>query len=489
MELGKINPMESDLSSIEWLESFAASNTPESSDLSYAWKILKLYYDECLDELKKMGSDESPFEDSNELNEAYDLVLQKLENKTFYDLCIEFGISNETIDTLKRKKLNKEELNISEKWAIAKIVRYYNMRLKLSHSARITYIALSNLECAIPSDTNDNMLLLKKAVVLSSLLHDIGRFYQAIHYNTLYDNTMKNAEEVIILNPVIRFFLNDEEQRLNIKTILVKRLNEKKLSEEGQKKLFQYVRKLAEKSEDFKKKKREAGLSVDHAIAGYYYALSSAYVLQKISEDADIEAKKKMIIEVISAIVVRFHQQSNLKLSFFESMDSIDCLRDKDVLEELFQFFSAAYDNANLMNDYVKSKFSSSHKKFIDKFLSKIYDKFIDSTALGVSEGFSVNIKYLKQMKEELNASISAELEKIGHVDVEIICDNLVKIINKKMQKVTRKSIKLDGTDKNEILNLLNSMKDYDIAESVSRMLKNPFSNKISSYFIKIRRT
>ncbi|MBP5678393.1 MAG: NUDIX hydrolase [Bacilli bacterium] len=180
------NPMSvDDYEAIQWLEE-ESKNLPA---LGNAWTILKAYYEECKQELKRIPTEPSPFENINEKMNVYGLAKEVLSNDSFMKECEEyFGISKEMLSSLILEKSNDSE----KEWMVAKVVRFYNMHLKLGHSARITYIAEKELEHVPESHNSD---LLKRTVLLSALLHDVGRFYQAAHYNDLSDARMKKNEK------------------------------------------------------------------------------------------------------------------------------------------------------------------------------------------------------------------------------------------------------------------------------------------------------
>ena len=191
----------------------------ENESFEYAWKVLKAYYDECLKELDGINTLFSPFEDELEKKNIFNLVKQELQDKNFREEAAEFiGVSSEEILSI----LKQKETSVFDDWMIAKINRLYNMKLKLGHSARITYIAETKLKSMLKENNYVNRKILENAVILSALLHDIGRFYQAVHYNNLIDKNMKENEKNI------------------------------------------------------------AGLKVDHAIAGYYYSLATSIEFHKL---------------------------------------------------------------------------------------------------------------------------------------------------------------------------------------------------------------
>ena len=99
-----------------------------------------------------------------------------ISNTSFFNDCCNFFDCQE--DKIKEAVNSLKSNNHDFDLMIIKICRLYNMRLKLGHSARITYIAKSELDSMDISgniDTN-NLDLFRSTVILSALLHDIGRF-------------------------------------------------------------------------------------------------------------------------------------------------------------------------------------------------------------------------------------------------------------------------------------------------------------------------
>lgn len=92
------------------------------------------------------------------------------------------------------EKLSSEEPNESSKemlYKIRKANRFYNMQLKLAHTARIVKVAdevLKQFEGKINPD-------LKEIILTSAMLHDIGRFYQAKEFDDFNDRNLVVDEE------------------------------------------------------------------------------------------------------------------------------------------------------------------------------------------------------------------------------------------------------------------------------------------------------
>ena len=281
----------------------------ENESFEYAWKVLKAYYDECLKELDGINTLFSPFEEKKEKKNIFNLVKQELQDKNFREEAAEFiGVSSEEILSI----LKQKETSVFDDWMIAKINRLYNIKLKLGHSARITYIAETNLKSMLKENNYVNRKILENAVILSALLHDIGRFYQAVHYNNLIDKNMKENEKNI------------------------------------------------------------AGLKVDHAIAGYYYSLATSIEFHKLVKEDDIEKIENFINQTIAAIVVRFHQNANSNLSHFDFNGDISILNNENMISDLLIFLNKSYEDAKVMNYKTISRIDLKQKEFIDKFVSEI---------------------------------------------------------------------------------------------------------------------
>lgn len=74
---------------------------------------------------------------------------------------------------------------------IRKANRFYNMQLKFAHTARIVKVA-DEITNTFEGGLNP---FLKEVILTSSLMHDIGRFYQAREYDDFIDSKMKLDRE------------------------------------------------------------------------------------------------------------------------------------------------------------------------------------------------------------------------------------------------------------------------------------------------------
>ena len=400
------NPMSiDDYDAIRWLE----EESHHLPALENAWKILKAYYEECKKELKNMSNSISPFESFNEKERIQGLVSEIIRNDSFMTECEEFlGVSRDEIKAL----LKEENLDSSKEWILAKVVRLYNMHLKLGHSARITYVAEKELE-SIPESKNSD--LLKRTVLLSSLLHDVGRFYQAAHYNDLADSHMK--------------------------------MKEKKIN----------------------------GLDVDHAIAGYYYSLASAFELHKLGVYQDDEEIVSYITEAIASVVVKCHQKSNSSIPYFDYSGGVESLNQNDMLNQVFHFMNGAYDEAKLMNFDVQSKIDPKHKAFIDQFVEKIktimHHREIDYS---IASGFDVDTSHMEQLYSDLNQEIQDVLGSIQGKKMDDVSDAIVDIMNRRLQKISKEGLKDEEKEsyKQMIEDSLRGMLDYDVASSIEEIFQ-----------------
>ena len=401
------NPMSvDDYEAILWLE----EKSRKLPALNNAWKVLKGYYEECKRSLNDEVTNVSPFQNNTEKDSIYNFVSEVINNEMFMSEVSDFlNISKENI----LKIIDEKESNFEKEWVIAKIARLYNMHLKLGHSARITFVAEQELE-NIPE--NENTELLRRTVLLSALLHDVGRFYQAANYNNLSDAYMKSSEDMI------------------------------------------------------------GELKVDHAIAGYYYSLASALELHKLVDCSEEEDIIKYVTEAISSVVVKCHQNSNSKISYFDYNGSSSVLDSSTLISDLKKFIDYSYDNSKLMNYRVNDKINPKHKEFIDNFVSKIkgilYDKELDYS---VASGFEYNQSYTDTLYEELSRDIHYILEHSHGSNVSDVSSEIVEAVNKKVVELSHDDLKKEEKEqyKIEIEESLSGMLDYDIASSVEELFKN----------------
>jgi hypothetical protein len=288
---------------IEWIKN------NEDEYIRIAWKILNDYYNKCRESLRDLVFANDQLPTDAEKKKVFANVEESLKNYKFINEAAEFlGVTVSKVETiLKKENPSSEEIGI-----IIKINRLYNMYVKIGHSARITYLANLALENIHKNNDIDQekKAIHRRTVLLSALLHDIGRFYQAIHYNTFDDGIMRDNEDII------------------------------------------------------------GSLRVDHAVAGYYYGLASALVLLKNSDSSE-EAILRFITEAIAAVVVKCHQIANTKMPHFDFDGSYESLKDLDI-NELLGFINEAYERAKLMNLTIDKYIDSKHKEHIDSFIEEL---------------------------------------------------------------------------------------------------------------------
>lgn len=413
----KHNPMsENDQEAISWLE----DRSKELPALYNAWQVLKAYYDSCLEQLKNIDTKDSPFKSDKERGELYLYVgKQIIDNDIFMSKVQEsFGYSKDEILDI----INSNDYSNDAQWKIAKIVRFYNMHLKLGHSARITYIAEQGLK-DMPEGQNSEII--KRTVLLSALLHDVGRFYQAVHYNSLDDGVMKDNENVIA------------EIENGVKV---------------------------------------SDLEVDHAIAGYYYSLASALELHELKNIDQYEDVLRFVTEAIAAVVVRYHQKNNSDIDYFDFKRPISFIQDSDLMGDLNEFINVAYDDAVLMNYDVDSEIDSDHKQFIQNFVNRI-GTIIENKKLGFSdaEGFDYSRDFVESLQEELSTEIKELLKNIHGLSTDEVSDAIVDLVNEKIIKLTKTSMTEEERDfyKTEIKDTIKKLLNYDIAASINDMFKD----------------
>ena len=315
------NIMSADKEAIEWLRRTAED---ENHPLHFAWNVLRKYYDRCIDELQKSKNLKFDEKGTGSKENIYREVVKLLDNNEEFkkEVCEFFKLNeDELMNKITTREDNQEKYDM-----YIKIFRLYNMRLKLGHSARITYLANEQLKSMLEGCNEKEYTLLRNTVLLSALLHDIGRFYQAVRFNTLYD------------------------EKMNL-----------------------------EKDEVFK------NLRVDHAVAGYYYSIAEALQLH-INSDNDYS--KEEIEEVVAALVVRYHQEPNSKKEEFDYDGDVKNLNDSnnDFINKLYGFITYSSDiSKNIIGAPVL--FDKGHKDFTDKFIEDIFQrKNIDKSIIA---GFS----------------------------------------------------------------------------------------------------
>ena len=406
---------------IEWLNEHSKSN----SSLASAWLILKKYYDDCCDKLKEMSNLSFYNSGDGSRDKVYKLVRGKFNGKNkdqsfINDCCAFLGYSEDELLSIINS--SEESQNIND--IIIKIVRYYNMRLKLGHSARITYIAEYELNKLLENKDSSNYELLSNTVILSALLHDIGRFYQGIKYNSLKDNLMRNNEKVDIYEK----------------------------------------------------------LDVDHAVAGYFFSIAAAFELHKISNDSSLNEIKKFIEETVAALVVRYHQLPNFKLEEFEYNGNILNLSDlnNDFIAQMFDFIQDSYNNAKVMGYSVD--FFQKHKEFIENFIKKLFSN--NTINSDITSGFdqieSVDLENNKMIDRINNIIYSAKSNTLDNIYKEIIS-----VINERSLKDTHHNFSEYNEEylKDIIIGYLNGMLSFDVATAIRESLKN---NKDIDKLIKI---
>lgn len=416
-----INPMSSNNDdSILYLN----ERVNDSPSFSYAWKILKAYYDKCLDELKNIDISVAPFSDDKEKNNVFSTVKGLFENKSLLLEAANFiGVPKEKLEEI----VNKKNTNISEEWIIAKINRFYNMKLKLGHSARITYVAEENLNSMFKNQDFLNKKILENATILSALLHDIGRFYQAVHYNNLYDKVMINSEDKI------------------------------------------------------------AGLDVDHAVAGYYYALATSMEFHKLVKENNMEAIENFITQTVAAIVVRFHQKSNSSLSHFDYNSSNDVLNDPNLLSDMYIFINDAYTDAKVMDYRIEKSIDMRHKEFIDNFVSKIKN-IINSKQIDYSDasGFITDTVFLDQIYKNIQDGIVNVIDNSNEKTLDEITEEIISVMNNEIKRISSDGISKEESNdiRLEIRAALGKILNFDISESINSKFLNSHEISDSVRFI-----
>ena len=412
------NIMSADKEAIEWLRRTAED---ENHPLHFAWNVLRKYYDRCIDELQKSKSLKFDEKGTGSKENIYREVVKLLDNNEEFkkEVCEFFKLNeDELMNKITTREDNQEKYDM-----YIKIFRLYNMRLKLGHSARITYLANEQLKSMLEGCNEKEYTLLRNTVLLSALLHDIGRFYQAVRFNTLYD------------------------EKMNL-----------------------------EKDEVFK------NLRVDHAVAGYYYSIAEALQLH-INSDNDYskEEIEKYIEEVVAALVVRYHQEPNSKKEEFDYDGDVKNLNDSNngFINKLYGFITYSSDiSKNIIGAPVL--FDKGHKDFTDKFIEDIFQrKNIDKSIIA---GFQADPD-IEELENNIKTEIANLIKKAKLESLEKLSEQIIEIINNNLKKYQEKknisSIELTETEKElykkMIVDNLKDMLNYDIATTISKIIKeNP---------------
>ncbi len=422
----------SDIQAIEWLETFAEKNP----SLRESIIVFKRYYKECIKELLNKTLTEEELKGA----ELRINTIQNYLKSAEFRKKITIGTNSEnSLPLLTEEEINKiayfetsklDEENLETIMAILrksrrdtqevirKIDRFYNMQLKYGHTARITYTAACNIE-----RLNINNELMVKAILTSALMHDIGRFYQAANYNTLNDKSMNE-----------RIVINEDGEQID--------------------------------------------LEVDHAVAGYYYALMDLYRLSALGK-ADY---KDLLIHSITATIVRFHQLSNEKLKEFET--SITDFESPENIEfDLINFIIESYQKADLITkNQSKYMYDKKHLRFIDRVINKIIEENRLSIQSQLENAF-INVEYNEEDREEQIQMINNALEKSHqYLEEKLISyyqnpnsetgKEILATVVREIKDAINKSKGFTLISEEKIAEIIKSLPDYDIAKSIDDRFK-----------------
>ena len=411
-----------DREALNWIDKFSGNDL-----LKKSWEHLKKYYDECKDKLKESSNLKFNTNGDGSRSKLTKFVKSKLgfnmkgeespntkDPEFIKDFCEFIGMSEDKIISI----INSNEDSQERDDLIIKMLRFYNLRLKYIHSIRVTYIAKYELDNLIGEENYDNYKLVTNAVLLSALYHDIGRFYQAINYNSLNDD-----------------FLHSEEGLERVK-------------------------------EDER----------DHAVAGYFLSIVNAIGLHVSLEKNDFEHIAMFIQETMAAIAVRFHQESNVDNPHFDNNGDIkqlsDLAEDKNgekYIKSLLDFIKDSYKIAEAFGLVVD--FEEKHKKFIKEFVKKLFN---DSKIKGsFSAGFESD-ESVKEIMDGVQKIVTSEITNSKNKTADKIAETIFKKISKFLSHYMK--IELDDVDKfnikNSIIELLNKMLNFDIAQSVDTLMR-----------------
>lgn len=429
-----------DRTALDWINNFSGND-----DLNKSWENLEEYYKECEKQLFLMeGLSYDNFGAGSKkeiisfLKEKFGLSDDNSQTKDqdFIDDLSRFLKIDEE-DMIKLLKTDKESQKIDD--IIIKMMRFYNLRLKYIHSIRITYIAKYEVEKLLKGKNLDNYQLISNSVLLSALYHDIGRFYQAIEYNSLNDKML--------------------EDDVNLKNIV---------------------------TDDIKK--------IDHAVVGYFLSLVNAISLHNSLEKKDKDHLIMFIQETMAAIVVRYHQISNVKMPQFDDKGDIKEINDINIDENgelsykllgpLFKLISDAYKNAVAYE--IKVDLDDEQRKYINEFIDNLFRK---NKLDDISSGWASNAG-VEAIKEGTIEIIVNEVTRPNKRTASEIADDIFE----KIQIVIANYKMIEFNDiekhkiKNDIIVLLNKMLNFDIAKSINIIFENEDIEKLDENAKKARK-
>lgn len=431
---------EKDEIAINWLISFSEKD----QSFNESTKIFLEYYNKCLKKLEeKELTNQELYENQKYINDA----ITFLKRPYFADKCSTSYVQQNRIPLFTDEQLSllsdippelsidekinavKTICNCSEREALSKLCkvnRFYNMQLKFGHTARITYIAAKEINAL-----NIQNPIVKKTILTSALMHDIGRFYQATHYNTLDDSVIKKQESNININ-------NEESGVID--------------------------------------------LEVDHAIAGYFYSLNDLYALNSLG----LKKSSDLITHTISSVIVRFHQIPNSKLKHFEyKANNLEL--DNESTKEIIAFLIENYKKASVLTRQ-KSKFDydDEHILFIDKIIHEIVStkrkKMVDDI-LKATSFFTQDKRELDKIFETINKIYDKKETEKEQIEKEIIKyletahqtpdAQLLEIIVEKIKEEINKAAGLEIIKSTEIADIIKQLANYDIASSIEKSFKS----------------
>ena len=394
-------------------------------------KVLLGYARKTLEDLKVKDF-------SNEVisNSIIENVKKRLENESFASKCLNNKIEQEySLNALSEKEIEEiknltndqieiilkspteEDRKLAEK--IIQVNRFYNMQLKYAHTARTVYVAEQMLKkMEIKNDTIEDIIL------VSAVMHDVGRFYQALEYNNFADTEIEGDD--IFENTDIEY--NNFEQ--------------------------------------------------DHASAGYYFALSSnIFNMNDMTDMTD----KEILINIISAFVIRFHQKSNSKMLSFD-MPTNNFFNEMTLNVENLQegIVEAFYEESPLL------KIEENHKKYIREALEEVFhqkmpdeqdkvQKLIEKIMEEIDNPDERKKDFLKELSEFFEKN--KEKEQI-EIKIPLLIGKLWNLVEKKIkEEKLEKEIRIDEDEKNRFSKILKikfkEMIDYDVAYGVYKIFGN----------------
>ena len=392
--------------------------------------VLLKYAKRCLEDLKKKDFSNNEIDEKIIIN-----VKERLQNKEFLTNCLKDNNELEekySLNTLTQEEIDKiqqltdeeiekivnadiDEISEEEKKFRGKIIqvnRFYNMQLKYAHTARTVYVAEEILKKMEMKNEN-----LSEIVLTGAALHDVGRFYQALEYDSFLDNEMRDDKSF-------------------------------KFSEE-------YV-------ED-----------KNHASAGYYYSMMSLFEMNNMNDNMN---DKEAFINLIVSFVVRFHQRSNNQMELFDI--STEEMEKINVSLEGFEkiLVNSIYENSPVLNveerhkEYIREVLEEILKqKIVEKKIIKANRNVIIDNIMKKIDKPGEQEDYLKKISDFI------EKRKNGQIlDMSELTEEFIEIIGDEIEISENEEKKYKSVLASKIIEMI----DYDVASGIYKTFETMKSNE-----------